>query len=93
MRYQYARLAGRRSWLAGAAELALAGAFSALIAWSEDSSPTDVPSHSSQHEPEQFHLKRGDVIPNNPRLPVLLYRGALGSGGDLAWLQDRLQHT
>ena len=35
-------------------------------------------------QPEQMRLDRNDWVPNNPRLPVLVYRGALQQAGEVS---------
>lgn len=39
---------------------------------------------------ERFELGRDGAIPNNPRLPVLIYHGVIGRGGDPARSFERL---
>lgn len=45
---------------------------------------------SGAPEPEAFRLGRNGWMPNNEVLPVLLYRGALGSAGDAAARMEAL---
>jgi uncharacterized protein YjlB len=41
-----------------------------------------APGGVTMTEPEVFRLEQNGWMPNNPRLPVLLYRGALAQRGD-----------
>ncbi|WP_271899387.1 cupin [Candidatus Phyllobacterium onerii] len=46
-------------------------------------------------KPEILHLDRNGWIPNNPRLPVLIYRGAISASGDegAAAFEELFEHN
>ncbi|TCH98243.1 cupin [Roseococcus sp. SYP-B2431] len=41
-------------------------------------------------KPESLHFPRSEWVPNNPRLPVLLYRAAMPASGDIAAAMEAL---
>lgn len=41
-------------------------------------------------KPEALHFARSEWVPNNPRLPVLLYRAAVPASGDVAVAMEAL---